>query len=277
MASITELLYGIDDCVIGGAPPALVIAAHPDDEIIGLGGKLKYFNRAIFVNVTDGAPLNMGDAQRAGFKTREEYAAARNKEVLKALGCAGVEPKQYKNLGITDKEAFYSLAKIARLVEGLVDEFAPDMILTHPYEGGHPDHDATAFGVHAAMKLIGKKGGKKPRLIEFTSYHGRRCRMIMAEFLPPEDVEVVLILRLSKEERLFKKKLLSAFASQQGILNQFPINLEKYRLAPRYDFLRPPHPGTLYYEFFDWGISGGKWRECAGAALGELGIDESVL
>ena len=59
------------------AEPVALVVAHPDDETIGLGSRLHLFDRLLLVHLTDGAPADMGDARRAGFATREAYAAAR--------------------------------------------------------------------------------------------------------------------------------------------------------------------------------------------------------
>ena len=56
--------------------------AHPDDEVIGAGSSLlSHFGRSKVVHVTEGAPANMLDAQRAGFVARNDYAHARRLEV----------------------------------------------------------------------------------------------------------------------------------------------------------------------------------------------------
>ena len=34
----------------------------------------------------------------------------------------------------------------------------PDVVLTHPYEGGHSDHDSTAFAVHLAAGILRRDG-----------------------------------------------------------------------------------------------------------------------
>jgi hypothetical protein len=44
----------------------------------------------------------------------------------------------------------------------------PDIVFTHPYEGGHPDHDFTAFAVHAACRLT---KSTKSVIAEFASYN----------------------------------------------------------------------------------------------------------
>jgi hypothetical protein len=45
---------------------------------------------------------------------------------------------------------------------------------------------------------------------------------------------------------------------------------ERFRPLVRYDFSRPPHRGSLYYEQLGWRMTGERWRELARAADREL-------
>ncbi|OLE88653.1 MAG: hypothetical protein AUG08_07550 [Acidobacteria bacterium 13_1_20CM_2_55_15] len=54
------------------------------------------------------------------------------------------------------------------------------------------------------------------------------------------------------------------------MLADFPMDAERFRVAPPYNFREPPHEGSLYYEQFDWGVKGEQWRRFAAAALSEL-------
>jgi hypothetical protein len=60
------------------------------------------------------------------------------------------------------------------------------------------------------------------------------------------------------------------FASQKQVLERFPINLERFRPAPRYLFTEAPHQGQLDYERFCTIITGAQWRLNAGKALEAL-------
>ena len=61
--------------------PVLVVAAHPDDETIGAGGMLGRMANPYVLHVTDGAPRNPDFARAAGYRSREEYARARRREL----------------------------------------------------------------------------------------------------------------------------------------------------------------------------------------------------
>lgn len=154
----------------------------------------------------------------------------------------------------------------------LADLFAaarPDAVLTQPYEGGHPDHDATAFAVHAAAALLRQAGRAVPELVEMTSYHQGPQGLRAGEFLPAAaagDAGQATI-HLDAGQRARKRALLACHASQRETLAQFPLELERFRRAPRYDFRQPPHAGRLFYEAHDWGMTGARFRAAAAQAL----------
>ena len=249
----------------------LVVAAHPDDETIGLGGQFPRLCDLILWHVTDGAPRNGRDAATQGFATRGAYAEARRRELAAALRLAGRDPSCARSLGIPDQEAAYHLPEIAHGVAQAIRSTRPAVVVTHPYEGGHPDHDATAFGVHAALHLLRRVGEATPPLLEMTSYHAGPQGIAVGRFLPAEGCMPTL-LPLSDEAREHKRRMLACFATQQAMLRYFPATeVEPLRVAPAYDFCVPPHPGTLFYEGFDWGMTGAHFRALAarsGAALG---------
>ena len=144
-------------------------------------------------------------------------------------------------------------------------------MITHPYEGGHPDHDAVAFAVACARRLTQAGSGESPAIIEMTSYHNRAGLMHAGEFLP-NPRSPILSLPLNPQQSRMKDELLACFVSQAKVLKQFPLGWERFRLTPQYDFRQPPHQGTLFYEQQGLGWEGESWRAPAREALVEIGI-----
>jgi LmbE family N-acetylglucosaminyl deacetylase len=247
-----------------------VVVAHPDDEVIGAGSRLPLLSNVSVVHVTDGAPHSMQDALAAGYLTREAYASARRREAEAALALAGIPSRNLYALGLVDQEASSHLAELARRLVCFMSEKAIRVVLTHAYEGGHPDHDATAFAVHSACALIVGAGGGAPAVIEMAGYHAGPQGLVTHRFLP--EGEPGLTVGLNEMQRALKHRMLACHTSQARTLAEFGLEVERYRPASRYDFGAPPHPGTLWYEQFDWGITAARWRTLASEALAELGL-----
>jgi LmbE family N-acetylglucosaminyl deacetylase len=252
-------------------PRVLLIAAHPDDEIIGAGIRLSHLREhATIWHVTQGAPPDMRDALAAGYNSAADYAVARRNEAFAALSLLAIEQEQTLNLGYVDQSLAGNLVSLVFRLVDFFHEVKPEVILTHPYEGGHPDHDAIALAVRAAACLMERSGNSLPPLLEMTSYHLGSDGLESGCFLPADVPS--RILALSDSEQQLKRRLLSCFHSQQHVLCWFRTDVEAFRVGPEYDFDRPPAPGGLFYEQFKIGCSGEQWRKSALAALRHFGL-----
>lgn len=263
--------------------PLAFIAAHPDDEVLGAGAQLVRDPPPLIVHVTDGAPRDPRDARERGFLSREAYAEARAQEAREALALAGIGAERIVSLGVVDQEAALSLAPLARRLARLLGELQVQTVFTHPYEGGHPDHDATAFVVHAACALLARERGEEaiPHVFEFTSYHASGGGLATGVFLAPNraatpasapDGDVVV--ELSAAAREAKTRMLASFRSQWSMVALFPVHAERFRRAPYYRFTVSPHPSPLHYERLGWGWTAERWRALAAAALDQLGLPQ---
>jgi len=234
----------------------LIVVAHPDDETLAFFSTMQRFRDCVIVHVTDGSPLNLHDSLNAGFETREAYARARRGELDCALSVLG--GRETRELGYVDQETWRDLPGLIDAVAGVIREVRPSVIFTHPYEGGHPDHDSTAFAVARAGAL--ERRSIKVREGAFYNVFGT------GKFLP-SDLRVTER-RVSSEAWPMKRRMLDCFVSQAGVLNQFALEVERERQAPEYDFTVAPHSGPLNYEGWGLAFTGADWREAARKALG---------
>lgn len=249
-------------------PRAVLFFAHPDDEVVALGGRFRRLRNAHFVHITDGAPADNQDGAAQGFESREAYRAAREQEFAAALSHAGLAGATRECLGYIDQTAGLHLEDLTRKVSQRIAAHRPEVIFTHPYEGGHPDHDACAFAVHHA--LGDRQASQAPLIIEAPFYHLRHNSICIDEFLPAAHSTLSREYVLSAEERRSKLQLLACFPSQNRTLQQFSCKREQYRIAPEYDFLRPPHTPPVFYDYFPWGMTSGRFCELAKEAETQL-------
>jgi LmbE family N-acetylglucosaminyl deacetylase len=248
---------------------AAVVAAHPDDETLGFGVGMTRLADLTLIHVTDGAPSNMADARRAGFRSRSAYAEARVKELDAALAVLGVVPNQRLRYGVRDQQASERLADLTRRLASDLTDF--DLVITHPYEGGHPDHDAAAFAVQTACVLLARSARTPPRRWEFAGYHkadgqARAGRFAPARFAPEHR------LAMSADDATRRGRAMACFETQLDVLTRFGAPDERVRRAPVYDFTRPPPPGAALYDDWGWPVTAALWRDRARAAQRELGL-----
>lgn len=245
--------------------PVALVCAHPDDELVGLGSRLRLFERLTLIHVTDGAPLDMGDARRVGFQTRKAYAAARADESAAGLAVVGARPSRTLRYGVVDQGAVDLLAAIVgRLTRNLTGQTA---VFTHAYEGAHPDHDACALAVQLACVRLGDAA---PLRLEFAGYFSVGGRTQVNAFHPDPDSPETAV-ELTPAERALKAEAYAAHASQRETLARFPPVREAWRAAPSYDFTQPPPPSEALYDSYGWSLTSDIWREKAVMAVRALG------
>jgi LmbE family N-acetylglucosaminyl deacetylase len=227
---------------IAASALTVIVVAHPDDETISLGGSLGLFLAASIVQLTDGAPADP-EYRSAHRDDLDAYRTMRLVERRRAFNEAGWTIP-VTECGAPDQQAHAHLPSIIdtltlRLTGALV-------VFTHPYEGGHPDHDAAAFAVQAACDRLTSTGQRAPERVEFASYHWNGQRRVHGRFWPDGSVKEFSV-RLAGE-RLDRKRLaVEAYASQHSMMRKFALAEERYRMAPRYDFTQaPPTPGCVY-------------------------------
>jgi LmbE family N-acetylglucosaminyl deacetylase len=249
-----------------------IIVAHPDDETIGIGGHLFRLDGAMIVHVTDGAPRDLVDGKLHGFTNWQDYAVARRREVELALAEAGFSPQALVSLGFADKEAVRHLSGLTLRLASFLSETRPRYLCTHAFEGGHPDHDATAFATCAACDLLRQREGQAPLVIEMPFYHAGTDGPVFQEFCAgPPIPSIAIELANAVYER--KRRMLACHWTQRDVLAPFVSRHERFRIAPPYDFRALPNGGRLYYEALPFGFTGLDWLQSARRATAALGLE----
>ena len=131
----------------------LVCAAHPDDDVLGVGGLMTGLaaagTRLHLLAVTDGEASHPGSA----VVTPEELAALRVQETGAALAALGVVPAGTVRLGLPDS----GLAGVEEELTAAVTDAAraADVILAPWAYDAHPDHEALGRAARAAAGTHG--------------------------------------------------------------------------------------------------------------------------
>jgi LmbE family N-acetylglucosaminyl deacetylase len=219
----------------------MMVVAHPDDETLAAGIALTEARHITLVHTTDGAE-SLYKAKCKGFSTRSAYAEARREELRHAL-CRIADKTQFVFLGFRDRRAAFHIAEIAAALLALLGQHKPDIVVTHAFEGGHPDHDATAMATHLAVRTL----ASPPLLLESPGYNRATGTFVFGQFIPQDGIDLI-VLPLSPGQQSNKRKMLAAFSSQDDVVPFYPLDAELFRPAPRYDFDVKPHLGLLNYE-----------------------------
>lgn len=261
------------DLISGYAGRTILIAAHQDDEAIGGTILLHRLPNAEVLHVTDGAPRDGKSAQGAGFSGPAQYASAREQEAAAAMSLIGARLAERNLPPIPDQQVLANASKLAMALKSLLANY--DAVVTHAYEGGHPDHDATAFAVHAARRLLEREAVVIP-VFEMAGYNGWGGYAAYGSFIPQRGSPIAE-LNLAPQDRELKSKVFGCYVTQKKVLESFAIDIERFRAAPRYDFRRPPHHGPLYYDRFGWNFTRAGWTKTINAALEEIGLEGEAI
>ena len=147
-------------------------------------------------------------------------------------------------------------------------------MLTHAFEGGHGDHDAVAFAVHAAAGRLALS--ERPTLVEMPFYHAAPDGWRRQAFLPQAGSGPERVLELDVALRELKARMVAAHVSQADTLRSFDNTAERFRVAPAHDFTARPHGGDLLYERHGWNLDWPGWLAHVAAAEAELAREDAA-
>lgn len=133
---------------------AVVLAPHPDDEVLAVGGLLAVLARIArpmrVIAVTDGSASHRGSTQWPRARLERE----RPQESRCALECLGV-PGDIVRWGLPDGGLAPLCDGMALLLERQLD--ARDVLFTTWRMDGHPDHEATGRAAAVAAQRTGAR------------------------------------------------------------------------------------------------------------------------
>ncbi|KAF1049870.1 PIG-L deacetylase family protein [Xylophilus sp.] len=133
---------------------AVIVAPHPDDEVIGTGVLQQALAAAgrgcRVVAVTDGDASHPG----SGLWTRAELAAGRRGESARAAAVLGL-PQAACRLHLPDGGVAAQEATLARRLAALLEP--ADTVFATWRHDGHPDHEAVGRAAAAAARMRGAR------------------------------------------------------------------------------------------------------------------------
>jgi LmbE family N-acetylglucosaminyl deacetylase len=137
-------------------PPTrvVVVAPHPDDEVLGVGGLLTLLSRqgvaVVLVAVTDGEASHPGSPTLSP----DQLRTCRADERLDALERLGV-PAEVRRLGLADGGVASGEAELGGALHELLE---PDDWCLATWTGdGHPDHEAVGRAATSAAAVTGAR------------------------------------------------------------------------------------------------------------------------
>lgn len=127
--------------------PVLIVAAHPDDEVLGCGGTIaRHIDEGDIVDI-----VFMADGVSSRDLANDNELACRNaaaESVGKLLGCRNIY-----SLGLKDNRLdAYALIDVIKPLESLIKEIKPEVIYTHHCGDLNIDHRITHQAVMTACR-----------------------------------------------------------------------------------------------------------------------------
>jgi LmbE family N-acetylglucosaminyl deacetylase len=146
-------IEGLLEWDVPSVASAVVVAPHPDDETLGLGGLLQMLSArgaaVEVVAVTDGEASHAGSTR----VTRAELAAWRADERDLALSRLGLAGGAVVRLRLADGQVAGSVDRLAELI---ASRLQPGTLCLAPWcHDGHPDHDASGLAAATAAAASG--------------------------------------------------------------------------------------------------------------------------
>lgn len=135
----------------------LVVAAHPDDEVLGCGGTIaRYAKEGHNCHVVILAEGVTSRDEIRDPKKRKNEICERKKHAYKAAQILGVKSIEVNSFPDNRMDSL-DILDVVKVVEKVISKFKPDIIYTHHYGDLNVDHWVTARAVETATRPISGK------------------------------------------------------------------------------------------------------------------------
>lgn len=161
----------------------LVIAAHPDDELLGLGGTLARHTR-------EGDVVNVVIvSEGASSRYAEESTSLLQQNCRQAAQILGVQDVCF--LGMRDQYLdAQPITEMIRPVEKIVHEIKPDVVYTHHWGDLNRDHRVVSEAVMVAARPVGDHYPRRVLCYETPSSSEWSSPDIALQFVPNYFVDI---------------------------------------------------------------------------------------
>jgi LmbE family N-acetylglucosaminyl deacetylase len=134
----------------------LVIGAHPDDEVLGVGGTIvrhvQAGDRVYVYLLTDGHTSRYNDPQRAGEESVD--VVARRNSAVQAAAVLGVKSVEFARLADQRLDAL-ALVDVVKNIEHVAERIAPEVVYTHHRGDVNSDHRVAFTASMTAFRSVG--------------------------------------------------------------------------------------------------------------------------
>lgn len=166
----------------------LVIAAHPDDEVYGMGGTIARLsaegNEVHVLIVTDGCT-----AQYAGRPDLPEIVAQKHREALEANEILGVKKVHFGTFPDMKLDTVPHV-DLNRLIEDAVNAVRPEAVYTHFYGDVNLDHQTVYRSALVAVRPVSGQCVKELYCYQTPSSTEWSPQLVQTAFLPNVMVDI---------------------------------------------------------------------------------------